>query len=289
MRAQPMPPSRDSARVRALLPRFNARGRGLEIGPSFSPLLRKSDGYDVEILDHADAETLRRKYAGTTADVGQIEAVDYVWSGGSIADLIGRSEWYDYCIALHVIEHTVDLLSFLQDCERLLAPHGHLVLAVPDMRYGFDVLRPWSSTGNVLQAHMPGAKRHPVGKVLDEMLYNCTRDGWPSWTRDNVGPLAFVVRETTDVRALFDWHVAQPDEFLDIHAWQFTPSSLRLILRDLRMLGYIHLGEDYFAEGEGEFYLTLSKSADGCPVDRLELAKRVYTELAAVRIDLTRP
>lgn len=262
---------------------FDPSGRGLEIGPSFSPLLPKADGYDVEILDHASAEDLRTKYAPTGVDIDRIEAVDYVWHGGSIAELIDKPQHYDYCVALHVIEHAVDLLGFLVDCQTLLAPDGVLVLAVPDMRFSFDVLRPWTSLGAVVENHLRQPWRHSPGKVLDEMLYNCTRGEWPAWTRDNVGALRFV-RDPTEVRALHDWHMSQKDEFLDIHAWQFTPSSFRLLVSDLKLLNYIEFGEAGFHEAEGEFYITLSRNAASCPVDRLELSKRILTELSRVSV-----
>lgn len=41
---------------------FDATGLGLEIGPSFNPLVPKAEGYRVEILDHLSAANLREKY-----------------------------------------------------------------------------------------------------------------------------------------------------------------------------------------------------------------------------------
>jgi len=34
---------------------FDTYGFGLEIGPSYNPLLPKAEGYNVEILDYASA------------------------------------------------------------------------------------------------------------------------------------------------------------------------------------------------------------------------------------------
>ena len=103
-----------------LLSLFDPKGNGLEFGPSFNPLLPKSSGYDVEIIDHLCAEDLRNKYRDAPGvDLSRIEDVDYIFDGGSFADLINKPGHYDFCIALHVIEHTVDLLGFLIDCEHL--------------------------------------------------------------------------------------------------------------------------------------------------------------------------
>lgn len=266
-----------SAVLRSL---FDARGKGLEIGPSFNPLLRKADGFDVEIVDHLDADGLREKYKNANVDLGQIEDVDYISDGGLISDLIGKSNVFDFCIALHVIEHTVDLVGFLLDCQTLLKQTGILVLAVPDKRFSFDVLRPVCTTGDVIQAHVEGRKQHSLGKMFDEFTYNCLRSGLPAWERKNSGELRFF-RSGEDALATFS-HVRKSKEFVDIHAWQFTPSSFRLIIHDLNKFGFIQMNEKAFVEGEGEFYITLSRAADGCTEEPLELAKKVIREQAEI-------
>jgi hypothetical protein len=41
-------------RVAAIRSMFDAKGSGLEIGRSYSPLILKSEGFKVDILDHAN-------------------------------------------------------------------------------------------------------------------------------------------------------------------------------------------------------------------------------------------
>lgn len=269
-----------------LLSMFDSSGKGLEIGPSFNPLLPKAQGYDVEVLDHLDAAGLREKYRGAGVDLDAIEAVDHVSTGGSIAAAVGKASCFDFCIALHVIEHTVDLLGFLLDCETLLKPHGALVLAVPDKRYSFDMFRPLSSTGDVLQAHLQPDSRHAPGKVFDELAYNAVRGGKPAWEPGETGAFAFF-HTIKDVKQVFDTimaeRVAEVGEFTDIHAWQFTPSSFRLVLSDLAAMDYTSLREDRFIDpGTGEFYVTLSRTGAGCPLPRIELAWQVMVEQARI-------
>jgi len=48
-------------RVQILLDGLSKNQKGLEIGPSFSPLAAKKDGFNVKILDHATAEELAEK------------------------------------------------------------------------------------------------------------------------------------------------------------------------------------------------------------------------------------
>lgn len=256
-------------------------GLGLEIGASFDPIVAKRDGYPVEVLDHLSAADLRVKYKDAAVDLSKIEEVDYVSDGGSILELIGKPEHYDYIVASHVIEHTVDLLRFLLDCEALLKPGGALVLAVPDMRFSFDCLRPLTTTGQVLQAHLEQGKRHSVGKVFDELAYNCVRNGAIAWSRDNKGALSFF-RPLADAKSFLEQYQAG-DMFIDIHAWQFTPSSFRLVTNDLYEMGRTALREKTFdSSSDNEFFVVLSKTAAGCPVSRMALAERALVEQRAI-------
>jgi hypothetical protein len=261
---------------------IDVAGVGLEIGPSFDPVVAKRDGHQVEVLDHLSAADLRRKYQDApNVDLSRIEDVDYVSDGGSILELIGKRGYYDYIVASHVIEHTVDLLGFLSDCQQLLKPSGVLALAIPDTRFSFDCLRPVSSTGQVLQAHLDKGKRHGVGKVFDELAHNCLRDGAIAWASGSNGPLTFF-RPLSQAKAIMELY-QQGDMFLDIHAWQFTPSSFRLIVGDLFALELIELREQFFEDSnEREFFVAMSQQADGCQVSRIELAQRTILEQRAI-------
>jgi 2-polyprenyl-3-methyl-5-hydroxy-6-metoxy-1,4-benzoquinol methylase len=149
---------------------FDTSGLGLEIGPSFNPLLPKSEGFNIEILDHLDSQGLRSKYANSSGiNHEAIEEVDYISTGGSVLDAIPYRERYDYIVACHVIEHTIDLLGFLNDCSALLKHDSNLVLAVPDKRFSFDCLRPVTTTGQILQANHDKRSNHSIGKVLGKV------------------------------------------------------------------------------------------------------------------------
>jgi len=179
----------DTLKLRTLI---DISGVGLEIGPSFDPVVPKREGHRVEIVDHLSAADLRRKYADAPGvALANIEEVDHVADGRPLLELIGKPAHYDYIVASHVVEHTVDLMGFLLDCQGLLKPGGTLALAVPDMRFAFDCLRPPSTTGQVLQAHADGGKRHAIGKLFDELAHNCVRGGAIGWTGEDTGELTF--------------------------------------------------------------------------------------------------
>ena len=78
-------------------------GRGLEIGPSHSPLFPKREGFNIETLDYADATTLRARYAGHPVNLDAIEDVDHVSDGRSIVEVVGRRACYDYIVSSHAI------------------------------------------------------------------------------------------------------------------------------------------------------------------------------------------
>jgi len=139
-------------RRETVLSSIDRDGIGLEIGPSHAPIAAKKDGFNVEVIDHANAEDLIEKYAGDRVDVNSIEEVDYIWHGESYAELTGKKSHYDWVIASHVIEHTPDIVSFLLNCNEVLKDDGMLSLAIPDYRYIFDQYRAPTGLAKVLEA-----------------------------------------------------------------------------------------------------------------------------------------
>ncbi|MBI2769637.1 MAG: methyltransferase domain-containing protein [Burkholderiales bacterium] len=256
---------------------FDVSAFGLEIGPGFSPLLPRSAGYKVETLDRVDAETLRLKYRDTDVDISKIETVDHVTNGGSIFGTILKRQNYDFIVASRVLQHTVDPLGFLQDCDKLLKPGGVLVLAVLDKRFAFDALRPVSTTGEVLQAHFDRRGIHSFGALFDEIAYNCSRDKKVAWYPDEMGELEFA--SNLELAVSLVEKARATNEFHDINAWQFTPSSVRLIINDLAAIGYLPIKQaGFISPGQGEIFISLSRNGKGPGIPRIQLAKGTVAE-----------
>jgi hypothetical protein len=246
---------------------IDATKPGIEIGPSHNPVCPKSEGYKVEIIDHLNQEDLRKKYAPHGVNVNAIEPVDYVWSGESYCELTGKI--YGWVIASHIIEHTPDLISFLQGCEEVLEDTGSVSLAIPDKRYCFDRLRPVSSLAAVIDAHQQRRKVHSPGTVAEYFLNVCKLNGG-RWGGSTAASLNFI---HTPEEALSGMGAARAGQFLDVHAWCFTPSSFRLMIEDLRRLGFTKLREVGFYETAGnEFFVTLGRHGSGPKMSRMELA-----------------
>jgi len=134
-------------REEIILSHIKRDGLGLEIGAGGAPVAPKKQGFRVHVLDHCDKKALIEKYRRHEVNIENIEEVDFVWDGRSYTELIGRRHIYDWIIGSHVLEHTTDLIGFLNDCDSLLKKDGVLSLAVPDKRYCFDRFRPLSGIG----------------------------------------------------------------------------------------------------------------------------------------------
>lgn len=165
-------------------------GLGLEIGPSLNPVVPKQEGHRIKILDHADGDTLIRKYPQhglPQEQIDRIEDVDFVWSGEPFPDTVGQ-ERFDFIVASHVIEHTPDVIAFLNECADILAPGGVVCLVVPDKRFCFDRFRPLSSLGQVVDAHVQPRKEAVFAPLLDGLAYGVNRFGtevtWSASTTD---------------------------------------------------------------------------------------------------------
>jgi hypothetical protein len=259
---------------------FDVSGVGLEIGPSYNPVVPKSTGAKIETIDYTDQAGLIQKYKSEpSVDIRRIEPVDYVSDGKPMTCIIRRRDYYDYIIASHVIEHTPNMISFINDCRLLLKDRGVLVLAIPDRRYCFDYFRPITSTGDVLQAFREGRTRHTPGALFDHLAYVSRRGGQITWSKEDLSEFEFV--HTLDQAAAFFESYSVDAEYVDCHAWQFTPSSFRLIVKDLSDIRVLHLREHKFHDSIGfEFFATLSAHGAGAPIDRLTLAKMAQEEAA---------
>lgn len=254
---------------------------GLEIGPSFSPVAPRSKGYRVEIMDVVDSDALRAKYAGQGVELGAIEEVDFLLDGRGFADLTGKPRGYAWIIASHVIEHVPDFVGFLAECESVLREDGILSLAVPDMRHSFDRLRMPTSIQAVVDAHLEKRTRHTRGRAVDYYLNVVSLAGLTAWTpaiarREGDESLAFFHNAADAIAAL---RMPEAELDIDIHAWCFTPSSFRLLLSDLHAIGLTGLRERDFAAHENEFLVKLSRQGEGAQLSRIELLRRVESEL----------
>lgn len=259
--------------------KVDPKAPGIEIGPSYNPVASKKEGYDVHIIDHLDQSGLRRKYAGhNNVNIDNIEEVDFIFNGESYARLTGRTEYYQWIIASHVIEHTPNLIGFIQNCEEILRRDGVISLIVPDARFCFDSLRVISSISKVIDAHLEDRKVHSPGTIF-EYFANVVRNGNRiTWRRGDIEDL-YLVHSLEQARNSMNLMIKE-GKYIDLHSWCFTPTAFRLLIEDLFYLGFINCREEVFFETtEAEFYITLSFQGKGLGEERIQLLKDIKAEI----------
>ncbi len=232
-----------AVRAAQLLAGLDRSARIIEIGPSYNPIAPKADGWNTRTLDHTTRASLIEKYAGQPAvDAARIEDVDFVWTSGSVADAVPSElhGTFDAFIASHVIEHTTDVVGFLDAAARLLSPAGRVILAVPDKRYCFDYFRPLTTTGDALEARAARRSRHAPRTVFNHLAYVVKNAGAGAWGQTPVQEFDFeFFHSLEDAAAAFqDLSEALDPPYVDSHAWQFTPESFELLLLELARLGH---------------------------------------------------
>lgn len=265
------------SRKQIILKNIDKSKPGLEMGPSHRPIAPKSEGFNVKIIDHASKDELIEKYASHNLNLKNIEDVDYVWKGDPLQELVGELK-FDWVIASHMIEHVPDLITFLKDCESILASSGILSLAIPDKRYCFDKLRTVSTVSDCIREYSETRKSHHSFSKLVDFYYNVVNlNGKIAWDDKELGSESFVHSKEDIYKAAT---LISRNEYVDIHAWVFTPASFMLLIQDLNELGYVSMGVSGFTDTIGhEFYVQLSKIKTKIEKqDRRKLIKKMLVE-----------
>ena len=248
-------------RAELLLGSVPKSSRIIEVGPSVDPVAPRSKGWNSASIDHLDRDGLRVKYA-THPGVDKIEPVDFVWTSGLLSDAVPAEQHgsFDVFLASHVIEHTPDLIGFLDAAQVLLKPEGVVVLAVPDKRYCFDYFQPPTTTGQVLDAHAKHRQRHSGERAFDHFAYAATDGGEQAWARRPSKGIRLIhgLAAASETYARFE---NSPD-YDDVHAWHFVPSSFELLMLELGRLGATDWRIDQLTRAPNwEFFAWLRRGA----------------------------
>jgi SAM-dependent methyltransferase len=269
-------------RVEKILSHLDKNGLGVEIGPSYNPAAPKRAGFKVHIIDHATREELIEKYTNHNVPLDNIEEVDFVWTGQPYTELVGKSKYYDWIIASHLIEHVPDFIGFLQNCDSILKDEGVLSLVVPDHRYCFDTFRPMSGLSKFVDAHVRRDVVHTTGTAVEHHGYVVKKGNSIAWHANFPGEYKFAypfqaAQDSIDAQK----SGASSTEFQDYHAWCFTPNSFRLIIQDLYSLGLIPFQEIAFfpTTNSCEFFIALGRRGKGSGISRLELLSNIRREV----------
>ena len=237
---------------------------GMEIGPLTSPIVSRGEG-EVIYVDHADTETLRRKYAGhANLDVGAIVEVDAIWNAATLQQAIGPARKVDYVIASHVVEHVPDLLGWLNEVREVLRPGGQLRLIVPDRRFTFDRLRQETRLSDILFARLAGTRTPLAPMILDHYLEVVRVDAPAVWRGDIDDAALPRLHDLRDALATAE-DATRNGTYHDVHCWVFTPASFASLMARAVEMALIDLECVEFQDtqpGQLDFYVALRGCAD---------------------------
>ena len=268
-------------RARLLGDRDPARLKGLEIGPCHAPMIAKGEG-DVAYVDYATTEEIRRDWIKTTVAPDQMHEVDVVWGDRRLSDAV--PEPVDYVVASHVVEHAPDLVAWLGEIREVLKPGGMLGLAVPDRRFTFDLLRPVSTLGEVVEAHLLGYRRPSIRQVFDSYALTRPNDAGAAWGADQTRTLKTVPAKLATTFATVQAMLAD-GRYVDSHCWVFTPASFLDTLAGMLALGWFgYRVEAFFPTERGaiEFQVRLVADDDQSSIAASIQAARETLARAAV-------
>ena len=204
----------------------------LEIGPLNSPQIL---GPHVKYMDVYDNEGLSKYAAGFGLDPSTVPSIDYVSPTGSF-DMVDRK--FAAVFSSHSIEHVPDLVRHLNNISTVLEDGGRYYLICPDKRFCFDYFRPESTIADILHSYVERPLKHLTRTHLSHRLLTTqNNDATRHWTGDHGEPRYLAGTSLKEVLA----GLPRGDNYVDSHAWQFTPRSFFTITLSLHSEGLIDM------------------------------------------------
>jgi hypothetical protein len=256
-----------------------SQGRGLEIGPLHNATVPRDMG-DVRYVDVLSREGLVKHYADDDrVQTERIPEIDFVLSTDdgflSLKEAAAPGAPYDWVTASHVIEHTPDVIGWLAEIGELVVDGGKLVLAVPDRRYCFDVHRPQTTVGQMLQAHLQPDLVPSVRAVYDYFRAFARVPPGQIW---DGRPPSYEGRRYDLDEVMDAVGRAKAGEYVDSHVWTFTPDTFIQQLVELRDLGLSPWAIERLRptrRGKLEFFVVLTRlPRDGRGAEEILAAER---------------
>jgi SAM-dependent methyltransferase len=238
--------------------------QGLEIGALNNPIIRPGTG-SIKYVDYTDTTGLRKQHQALPDRAAGIVNVDYVWRGsGSLAEVVGEVDVFDYVIASHVIEHVPNTLGWLRGICSVMKPGGVFNLAIPDKRYTFDLKCPLSTLAQLIEADMLNYQIPSVRQMFEHTFNIAKIEPGAIW-RENINVDA--LEKYNSEYALYLAHdqalkISNEGTYFDSHCWFYTPSSFLELLEGailLEKLDFLLTNIEPTLEDDFEFFVTFEK------------------------------
>jgi SAM-dependent methyltransferase len=225
----------------------------IEFGPFSSPQLV---GPRVSYFDVLDRRQLIERAERHGIDSSNTPNIDFVSPNGDLG-IVDKE--FDVAFSSHCIEHQPDLITHLQNVERILRPEGRYFLVIPDKRYCFDYFLSDSSLSDIVGAYVEKRRTHDFTSFFEHRLLLAHNDPALHW-RGEHGRCQDVDSEGWS-RVTTEWANAA-GAYIDVHAWRFTPQSFRSIIQATARIGLHHFKiERVYATifGTFEFFVVLRR------------------------------
>ena len=203
----------------------------LEIGPFCQPVF---EGPNVRYLDILDADALKGRGEAIGMDVGRCPRTIHYTRG--LAEAAGAN--FDVIFSSHNLEHQPDLIGHLNEAAAALAAGGVYAMLIPDKRYCFDHFLPETTVAEVLEAHVEGRTRHAARHVVEHMAMTTHNDSAAHWRGEHGERSIGTDGRLSQAVAAIN---AANGDYIDVHAWKFTPQIFREITSALTAMGVCRL------------------------------------------------
>lgn len=209
---------------------------GVEIGPYDRPILPKPD-YDMIYADVFSTEELRRMGAANkNRDASKVVDVEIVLRDQTLGAAIeGRN--VKYVFGSHVYEHIPNLLGFLREVAESLGPGGLIIGAFPDRRYTYDIERPRTTLGQLLDRDARNVTKPDPDIVFDHRFYFRPVKSPAIWA---LGEAGIPERQFTFDHAMAKMELSHED-YVDAHCNLFSDEEFAEAMAALGAAGRLPL------------------------------------------------
>jgi hypothetical protein len=207
--------------------------KGAEIGPLNIPIVLKSEA-NVLYVDHLDTTGLKLKYP----EIEEIPEVDRPIKLDSLFFTLEGDSPLDWLIASQAFEHLANPIKWLNDCQKVLRVGGKLSLGLPDSRITFDLLRSNSRPADLVSAFIHEDSSPDIRSVFDHH----SKAAFVNMDWANSDSITHL--DVINSRGAISPKIVHPapremiqrqlkGEYLDVHAWVFSPVSFLLLMSEL--------------------------------------------------------
>jgi len=240
---------------------------GLEVGPFDRPFFSKdeTDVYFVDYRSTSEAKAFADKTPGHSSEF--VVDIDYVvptfedWS-------IVPPDQFDWILSSHVLEHSGNLVKLLNILASKLKFDRFLISILPDKRCTFDVYRPITTLGTIIQDYLSDVQTPRIQSVFDAVFYSS-----PLSISSAISE-SLLYKDTLVHNCNFDLALHEAKRsmsgYYDAHNYVFTSTSYQQIVEQLcaaRIIPFLPVAHLPTQEGEMSF-VSILKKTDATPRPR---------------------